>query len=120
MHYYKPKDIAEELHISTSALRHYESWGVVPPPARNEKGYRLYTQMHMAYFRCLRAMFPGFGYAVTYDVIRHIQKREMDEALWVVNGEQVKLLQEKNIADETLALLENPELNIIKDKKLKA
>ena len=66
------------------------------PPARNEKGYRLYTQMHMAYFRCLRAMFPGFGYAVTYDVIRHIQKREMDEALWLVNGEQVKLLQEKD------------------------
>ena len=39
----------------------------------------------------------------------------MDEALWLVNGEQVKLLRKK-IADETLALLENPELNIIKDK----
>lgn len=120
MHYYKPKDIAKELHISTSALRHYESWGVVPSPERNEKGYRLYTKMHLAYFRCLRAMFPGFGYAVTYDVIRHIQKREMDEALWLVNGEQVKLQQEKTIADETLALLENPELDSIRDKKLKA
>lgn len=60
MHYLKPKDIAKELQISTSALRHYESWGVVPSPERSENGYRLYTQTHLAYFRCLRAMF-GFG-----------------------------------------------------------
>lgn len=120
MHYLKPKDIAKELQISTSALRHYESWGVVPPPKRNENGYRLYTQTHLAYFRCLRAMFPGFGFAVTYEVLRHIQKREMDEAFWLANGEQAKLQQEKNIADETLALLENPNLNSINQKKLKA
>lgn len=120
MHYYKPKDIAKELRISTSALRHYESMGVVPSPERNEKGYRLYTNIHLAYFRCLRAMFPAYGYPVTYDVIRRIQKREVHEALWLLSAEQVKLQQEKTIADDTLALLENPELDSIKDKRLKA
>ncbi|MBW7460074.1 MerR family DNA-binding transcriptional regulator, partial [Paenibacillus sepulcri] len=78
MRYYKPHEIARELHISTSALRHYESWGVVPIPERAANGYRLYTVVHLAYFRCLRTMFAGFGVAVTCDVLRHIQKSDMD------------------------------------------
>lgn len=119
MPFYKPKEIADELGISTSALRHYESWGVVPAPERSANGYRLYTQVHLAYFRCLRAMFPGFGYAVTYEVLRHVQNGELDAALWLVNAEQVKLMQEKKTADETLAMLENPELPIENQKKLK-
>lgn len=28
MKHYRPIDIARELNISTSALRHYESWGL--------------------------------------------------------------------------------------------
>lgn len=119
MTYYKPKEIADELRISTSALRHYESWGVVPAPERSENGYRLYTDVHLAYFRCLRAMFPGFGYAVTYDVLRHVQRRELDSALWLVNEEQVKLRREKETADETLAMLEQPDLALGISVKLK-
>jgi Predicted transcriptional regulators len=46
---------------STSALRHYESWGIVPTPERTASGYRLYTEEHAAYFECFRAMRPGFG-----------------------------------------------------------
>ncbi|MGG1878181.1 TioE family transcriptional regulator [Paenibacillus campinasensis] len=119
MRYYKPKEIADELQISTSALRHYEAWGVVPPPERAENGHRLYTSEHVAYFRCLRAMFPGFGYGMTYEVLRFIQKRELDDALWLVNAEQAKLQQEKMLADQTLALLEDPSLEMVKGKRLK-
>ncbi|OPA75182.1 transcriptional regulator [Paenibacillus selenitireducens] len=119
MKLYKPIDIARKLQISTSALRHYESWGVVPTPARSTNGYRQYTEIHLAYFRCLRAMFPGFGVPVTCNVLRHIQHSEMDTAFWIVNKEQSILQQEKVVADQTLALLQNPELPMLKNTQLR-
>ncbi|MFC9774642.1 TioE family transcriptional regulator [Paenibacillus chitinolyticus] len=120
MEYYKPIDIARKLHISTSALRHYESWGVVPAPDRAANGYRLYTRMHLAYFRCLRAMFPAFGVGLSCDALRHIQRGDMDGAFWLVSHEQSVLQHEKAVADKTLALLQDPELPILANKKLKS
>jgi DNA-binding transcriptional MerR regulator len=119
MDYYKPIEIARELNISTSALRHYESWGVIPTPARAANGYRLYTKVHLAYFRCLRAMFPGFGVAITCNVLRHIQNGDKDTAFWLVNKEQANLQQEKVVADQTLDLLQDTELPLILNKKMK-
>ncbi|MCQ6562078.1 TioE family transcriptional regulator [Paenibacillus mendelii] len=119
MLYYKPIEIARELHISTSALRHYESWGVIPAPARAENGYRLYTKVHLAYFRCLRAMFEGFGVGITCEVLRHIQSANVDTAFWLVSKEQSLLQHEKTVADQTLALLQDPELVLHVNKKLK-
>ncbi|MBS4210041.1 TioE family transcriptional regulator [Bacillus sp. FJAT-50079] len=119
MTYYKPIEIARALQISTSALRHYESWGVVPAPERAENGYRLYTPVHLAYFRCLRAMFPGFGFSVTYEVLRHVQNNQIDQAFWLVNEEQAKLHHEKKSADQTLTLLQDPKLDLLNDEKLK-
>lgn len=119
MQYYKPIEIARELNISTSALRHYESWGVVPAPERAANGYRLYTQIHMAYFRCLRAMFPGFGVTITCKVLNHIQKNDFDTAFWLINKEQADLQHEKVVANQTLALLQNPEIPVHTNQKMK-
>lgn len=116
---YKPAEIAKSLGISTSALRHYEAWGVVPPPERAPNGYRLYTGLHMAYFRCLRSMLPGFGYPLTYEVLRHIQNGELDTALWLVSAEQARLQEEKVIAGRTLALLQDPGLHPVMGKGMK-
>lgn len=119
MRYYKPIEIARELYISTSALRHYESWGVVPAPARSAKGYRLYTKLHLAYFRCLRAMFAGFGVSLACEVLCLVQKGDINGAFWLVNQEQARLQHEKAVADQTLVLLHNPELPLSPNKKLK-
>ncbi|MWV42957.1 MerR family DNA-binding transcriptional regulator [Paenibacillus sp. HJL G12] len=117
--YYKPSEIARELHISTSALRHYESWGIIPSPDRAANGYRLYTDVHFAYFRCVRSMFPGFGVRVTCDVLRSIQHNDADTAFWLVNKRQSELYQEKAAADQTLALLLQLELPSLPQQKLK-
>lgn len=119
MRYYKPIEIARELYISTSALRHYESWGAVPAPERSEHGYRLYTRVHLAYFRCLRAMFNGFSVGITCKVLRLIQQGDMDEAFWLVNEEQARLHHEKAVAEQTLTLLQDPELPLVPNGKLK-
>ncbi len=102
---YKPIEIARMLGISTSALRHYESWGVVPTPTRAPNGYRLYTDIHLAYFRCLRAMFPGFGVQLSCEALRRVQRGETDDAFWMVNEAQARLRQEKLAAEQTLELL---------------
>lgn len=120
MTYLKPIDIARKLQISTSALRHYESWGAVPQPERSPKGYRLYTNVHLAYFRCLRTMANGFGIAFTCEVLRLIQQGEMESAFWLVNKEQSKLQQEKDVADQTLELLKDPKLMHISNQRIKS
>ncbi|MNC25943.1 HTH-type transcriptional regulator CueR [compost metagenome] len=74
----------------------------------------MYTELHLAYFRCLRAMIPGFGYKITYEVLRNIQQGNMDQALWLTGAEQARLQEEKATADQTLALLQDPEISLIK------
>ncbi|GKU79152.1 TioE family transcriptional regulator [Paenibacillus sp. L3-i20] len=119
MRYYKPIEIARELGISTSALRHYESWGVIPIPERAANGYRLYTEIHVAYFRCLRKMASGYGIGITCEVLRYVQKSDMDAAFWLVKKQQALLEQEKTVADQTLSLLQQPTLQLTVHKKTK-
>ncbi|MUK89236.1 MerR family transcriptional regulator [Ornithinibacillus sp. L9] len=104
--YYKPIEIARSLDITPSALRHYEAWGIVPAPKRKKNGYRLYTEEHVAYFRCIRAMYPGFGMDITRTVMKYIQDNKTAEAFWTVNKEQAKLQQEKVLTDQTHELLQ--------------
>lgn len=120
MGYHRPVDIARKLNISTSAMRHYESWGIIPLPERSKSNYRLYTDVHLAYFRCTRALSNGFGFACTVDVLRKMTQGQTSEALWVVNAEQAKLNHEKSVTEQTLTLLRDPDLSPIEDKKLRA
>jgi len=107
----RPIDIARRLNISTSTLRHYESLGLVPPVPRAANGYRVYTEEHVAYFECIRAMIPGFGIPITREVVRKLQKQEVDEALWLVNEQQALLHREKVLTEKTIRLLETDELD---------
>ncbi|MGG6311675.1 MerR family transcriptional regulator [Paenibacillus macerans] len=107
----RPIDIAKKLNISTSALRHYEEWGIIPPVERGSNGYRIYTATHIAYFECIRAMSPGFGMELTKVVLRKLLKQEYDEALWLVTQAQAELHREKLMADKTILVLDTKELD---------
>ncbi len=106
----KPIDIARKLNISTSALRHYESWGIVPKVNRTPNGYRLYTEEHLAYFECIRAMYKGFGMDLVKKTMPLIQENKITEALWLVNESQANLHNEKLRAEQALQALELEEL----------
>jgi DNA-binding transcriptional MerR regulator len=107
----RPIDIARKLGISTSALRHYESWGIVPPAERIANGRRIYTEVHAAYFECIRAMLPGFGMDVTKKVMLKVQQQELDDALWMVSEVQAHLFQDKTLAEKMIRILETDELD---------
>lgn len=109
----RPIDIAKKLGITTSALKHYEKWGIVPPAERAPNGYRLYTEEHAAYFECIRAMFPGFGVDVTKQVMKKLQERELDDALWIVSEVQARLQQDKILAERTIRILETEQLDAV-------
>lgn len=104
----RPIDIARKLDIGTSALRHYEAWGIVPLPKRKPNGYRIYTEEHEAYFQCIRAMYPGFGMATVRKIMPMIQQREFTKALWEVNNIQAELYQKKQQATQAMEIL-NPD-----------
>jgi DNA-binding transcriptional MerR regulator len=106
----RPIDIAKRLQISTSALRNYEEFGIVPHVERGDNGYRLYTDVHVAYFECICAMSPGFGMGITSDAMRMLIRHEIDEALWLVNDAMASLQQEKAVAEQTIRVLDTKEL----------
>ncbi|MDQ0111431.1 MerR family DNA-binding transcriptional regulator [Paenibacillus harenae] len=107
----RPIDIAKKLNISTSALRHYESWGVLPPVERGANGYRNYTELHFAYFECIRAMNEGFGMTTTVEVLKLLLSNHVDEALWIVNEAQAELQSDKLMAEKTIEALDAKELD---------
>ncbi|MFC4304138.1 MerR family transcriptional regulator [Cohnella boryungensis] len=103
-------EIARKLNISTSALRHYESWGIVPKVERSTNGYRIYTKEHEAYFQCIRALIPGFGVEFVREVMPRIKKGDKLEVLWLINKAQVSLHFERETLQKTVEMLDLKEL----------
>ncbi|MEF2246334.1 MerR family transcriptional regulator [Paenibacillus sp. IITD108] len=103
-------EIAKKLNISTSALRHYESWGIVPKVERAANGYRIYTKEHEAYFQCIRALIPGFGMEFVREVMPRIIKGDKLEVLWQMNKAQVDLHFEKETLQKTVEMLDLKQL----------
>ncbi|MEG0772025.1 MerR family transcriptional regulator [Clostridium sp.] len=107
----KPIDIARKLNISTSALRHYESWGIIPKVQRSPNGYRSYTEDHIAYFQCIRAMLPGFGMDLIKEVLIKIQEKDIIAAILLVNKAQHNICSERMATERTIELLESQQLD---------
>jgi DNA-binding transcriptional MerR regulator len=94
----RPVDIARKLGISTTTLRKYEEFGLVPPVPRSAAGYRMYTHEHLAYFACARDMLPAFSTSEILKIFRPVMVKEIDMALWMANKAQSDLYGEKMIA----------------------
>ncbi|MCU6713107.1 MerR family DNA-binding transcriptional regulator [Paenibacillus sp. J5C_2022] len=103
----RPVDIARQLKVSTSSLRHYESMGIVPEVERTESGYRVYTEEHYAYFSCIVAMKDGFGMQRTGEVLVLVLDGRQEEALWLISDSKAQLFRDKTIAEKTIKALES-------------
>ncbi len=105
---FKPIDIARKLNISTSTLRIYEDMGIIPPVKRTDSGYRIFTQIHLDYFICIRKMVKGYSLEFTGDLLKEYMKGNLDKALWIITKSQADLYAEK-------IRLEKVGLNLIKN-----
>ncbi len=93
----RPIDIARKLGVSTTTLRHYEEFGMIPPVTRTPNGYRLYTGEHIAYFLCIREMMHGFTLSEITKMLKLVMVNKIDEALWMANKAQATLQNDKNV-----------------------
>ncbi len=96
----RPIVIARRLKVSTTMLRHYESFGMIPDVMRSSNGYRIYTNEHIAYFICIREMMHGFTLSEVAKILKPVMARQIDEALWMANKAQAALQNEKYICDQ--------------------
>ncbi len=112
--YERAVDIARRLGVSTSILRHYEAWGLIPPVPRSATGYRLYGEEHAAYLECIRAMVPGFGLKATGDIVKQVQRGNVTEALWRLNASYAALHREKEWMERIVEMLDALDQNDIR------
>lgn len=96
----RPIDIARRLGVSTTTLRHYEDFGMIPEVMRSAKGYRIYTAEHIAYFVCIREMMPGFTLSEIAKILKLILAKQIDEALWMANKAQAALQNDKSVCEQ--------------------
>lgn len=96
----RPIDIARRLKVSTTMLRHYEEFGIIPPVMRSPNGYRIYTDEHMAYFICIRDMMHGFTLAEIAKMLKLVMENKHDEALWIANKAQAVLQNDKFVCEQ--------------------
>jgi DNA-binding transcriptional MerR regulator len=92
---YRPIDIARKLNVSTSTIRIYEDMGVIPPVKRTDSGYRIFTQVHLDYFICIRKMIKGYSLAFTGELLKEYMKGNKDKSLWMITRSQADLYAEK-------------------------
>ena len=110
---YRPIDIARKLNISTSTLRQHEEMGIIPPVKRTDYGYRVFTQVHLDYFICIRKMLKGYSLIFIGELLKEYMKGNKDKALWMITKSQADFYEEK-------IRLERIGLNLIKNLKDKS
>lgn len=91
----RPADIARRLKVSTSTLRKYEDLGMIPKVLRSPNGYRIYTEVHLAYFICIREMLHGFHISEIAGILKLVMSDRIDEAFWKVNKALTVIQQDK-------------------------
>ncbi|MCC5896220.1 MAG: MerR family transcriptional regulator [Alkalibacterium sp.] len=99
-------EIAKRCGVSTSTLKHYEKWGLVPDVPKAENGYRQYTLTHLAYFQCVVHCNIGFGMPFVKQIMPLIQTNDTMSVLWKINEAQSALQDERRQAEQVVDMLE--------------
>lgn len=79
--------------------------GLVPYVPRTQSKYRYYNEEHLAYFSCVREMLAGFRLDHIAEVLQLVMKGDIDQAMWMMTQDQVKLYQEKLTAEKSIQSL---------------
>lgn len=63
-------EVAERTQLSLRTIRHYDQVGLVPPSARSEGGFRLYTEADVERLNHVRRITPlGFSLEETAEIL---------------------------------------------------
>jgi DNA-binding transcriptional MerR regulator len=102
----RPVDLARLHGLSAQAVRNYEQDGVLPPAVRSSSGYRQYAEVHARALRAYLALIPGHGYAAAGDIMRAVNRGELEVALRAIDHGHALLQRDRETLDAVAAAIE--------------
>lgn len=104
-------EVAERTQLSLRTLRHYDEVGLVPPSARSEGGFRLYTEADVQRLHHVRRITPlGFSLEETAEILKLLDGQDSvtsrEEILERARKSREKMARKLCQADEFIATLE--------------
>ncbi|NNH71610.1 MerR family transcriptional regulator [Nocardia uniformis] len=101
----RPIDLAREHGLSAQAIRNYDDAGILPPTERSETGYRRYTPVHAQALRAFLALRGGHGHQRAMEIMRAINRRDIEAAYRLIDAAHVAVLAERDTRSEVAAAL---------------
>lgn len=96
---HRPVDLARAHGLSAQAVRNYEREGVLPPAERTPNGYRRFTEVHATALDAYLALIVGHGYAASGDIMRAVNRGEIDTALRAIDQSHALLQRDRETLD---------------------
>jgi DNA-binding transcriptional MerR regulator len=104
----RPADLAREHGLTPQAVRNYEQEGVLPGAPRTASGYRVYGEVHAVALRAYLALVGAHGYAAAREILRAVNRADVDAALRVVDAGHAQLQRDRGTlvaVEATIGLL---------------
>ncbi|MFF0155230.1 MerR family transcriptional regulator [Micromonospora sp. NPDC005203] len=95
----RPVDLARVHGLSAQAVRNYERDGVLPPAERTSNGYRRFTKVHAKALNAYLALIAGHGYAASGEIMRAVNRGEIDTALRTIDHSHALLQRDRETLD---------------------
>ncbi|QSB14221.1 TioE family transcriptional regulator [Natronosporangium hydrolyticum] len=95
----RPVDLARVHGLSPQAVRNYEQAGLLPPAERGSNGYRRFTEAHALALDAYLALIAGHGYASAGEIMRAINRGEIDTALRAIDHSHALLQRDRQTLD---------------------
>jgi DNA-binding transcriptional MerR regulator len=95
----RPIDLARPHGLSAQAVRNYERDGVLPPAERSPSGYRRLTEAHARALSAYLALIAGHGHAAAGQIMRAVNRGEIDTALRVIDHSHALLQRDRETLD---------------------
>ncbi|WP_028776056.1 MerR family DNA-binding transcriptional regulator [Shimazuella kribbensis] len=115
---FTPKQIAEQLNISTTTLRRYEELDLIPDVPRTISNRRYYTPTHVQAFATIRALIKGYDIPVAYEVMKKIKHGDIVEAIWLINQQLHDIHMEKQRVESILGMIQQTDFSKYKNNKI--
>jgi DNA-binding transcriptional MerR regulator len=102
----RPIDLAREHGLSAQAIRNYDDAGILPPAERSPTGYRRYASLHAQALRAFLALRGGHGHQPALEIMRAINRGDVDSAYRLIDAAHVALLAERDTSTEVATALD--------------
>lgn len=111
MNTYKTAEIAHSIGIHPNTVRLYEELGLIPKPAREANGYRVFTDFHMEQFKLARTALKvevqqNGPRKQAIDIIKVSASGNFDRAVFLTDRYLQQIKREQRNAEEAIAITE--------------